>query len=466
MSYNHLLDATGTPLNIENIPDFRNEGQKLNSEAIKQIIRETQYLAVIWIFKWDEWKGLEALTFALEKAFKLIIAAVWGPNAWHTVEFWGKKFVWHNLPWSALTGKDIFMWQWKYINIKWTLDELNELKTLGSEPKLKIAYNSHTIFSSFHWRMDWSIEDKKSKKWVEAWSTKVGMAPVVATRALRSNISMWQLVNEYKIKADLKAHVQIMADLYNWENFWDIDEIVAEIQEHQKILLELIDNWTAEIVDDNYASDLYIKWVMALIEWAQSDPLWMFGWNYPNNTSTDTRSTWIMSSLNIWPEEWRYWEIIVWKLLATAVWKHVFEERISHMYPNMLEEEKELARNIWEYWATTERLRMLWFATPLAFAEYIKRNPYVLGISIRKTDILDKFDKGMWYKFWNKLPIITGKDKEWKLDITLSSYEPKEIITHFRDTVNSIAWKWRWNLPIITWVGWQSWENDSMVNFI
>jgi len=257
-----------------------------------------------------------------------------------------------------------------------------------------------------------------------------------------------------------------MADLYNWENFWDIDEIVAEIQEHQKILLELIDNWTAEIVDDNYASDLYIKWVMALIEWAQSDPLWMFGWNYPNNTSTDTRSTWIMSSLNIWPEEWRYWEIIVWKLLATAVWKHVFEERISHMYPNMLEEEKELARNIWEYWATTERLRMLWFATPLAFAEYIKRNPYVLGISIRKTDILDKFDKGMWYKFWNKLPIITGKDKEWKLDITLSSYEPKEIITHFRDTVNSIAWKWRWNLPIITWVGWQSWENDSMVNFI
>jgi len=47
MSYNHLLDATGTPLNIENIPDFRNEGQKLNSEAIKQIIRETQYLAVI-----------------------------------------------------------------------------------------------------------------------------------------------------------------------------------------------------------------------------------------------------------------------------------------------------------------------------------------------------------------------------------------------------------------------------------
>ena len=464
MTYKNLLNQS-TPIDVTKFPDFKNTGQKLNNEAIKQIIGETQFLAVIWIFKWDEWKGLEALNFALNEAFELIVAPVWWPNAWHTVELPGwKKFVWHNLPWAALTGKTIFMWQWKYINTKWMLDELKNLHTLWSEPNLKIAYNSHCIFDSFHWKMDWSIEDMKSKNWNQVWSTKAGMWPVVATRALRSNITMWDLVNKYKTKSDLKVHVLEMIEPYNKEMFWEVDEIVAEIQEHQKLLQDLIDNKTVEIVDDNYASDIYIKWVQALVEWSQSDPLWMFGWAYPNNTSTDTRSSWILSSLNIMPEAWRYWEVIVWKLLSTAVWKHIFKERISHMFPNMLKEEEELARNIWEYWATTERLRMLGFATPLAFAEYIKRNPYVIAMSVRKCDILAEFDNEIWHKFWNKLPIITGKDKEWNLDVTLTNYEPQEIITTFRKTISEIAWKWRWNLPIITWVGPLSWEEDSRIN--
>jgi len=69
----------------------------------------------------------------------------------------------------------------------------------------------------------------------------------------------------------------------------------------------------------------------------------MYGGSYPNNTSNDTSFLGILSSLGIRPVPGRVAELLVVKVFPSAVGTHEFPERVSHIYPKLLEAEKAFA---------------------------------------------------------------------------------------------------------------------------
>ena len=423
--------------------------EKMDSENIKQI-SEQQVTAVIWWGKWDEWKWGDAYNLALNIDYELVLWLIWWPNAWHTVirDDW-KKFVGHNLPGAALTGKEIFLGQGKYINIMWMFDEIINLQQLWVNTTINIACWAHCLFPSFHWILDGAIENAKKENWNDVGTTLSGMWPWVATRWLRNSIPIWKLL-EFS-NNDLKTCIKELLAPFNLDFFKNIKGIEDEIISHKLILNHLKSIWFIKIVNYDFASKKYQEGKKMIIEWAQSPSLWMYGWSYPYNTSTDTSFLGILSSAWIVPEIWRVWEILVAKVFPSAVWNHEFPERVSHIYPELLEKENKFWTETGEYWATTKRQRMVAFPSPALIAEYIKNDPYVTAISLRKLDVLTKFKEIIWFP---ELPIITWYDESWKPLITNSSYNPEEVINTYKETINNIVWNEKWtNLPFILWFG-------------
>lgn len=425
--------------------------EEMDSENIKKI-SDNQVTVVMWCWKWDEWKWWEAVHLASKVDYEMLFWPIWWPNAWHTgiLDDW-RKFVWHNLPGWSLTGKDIFLGQGKYINVAWLLNEIIDLQGLWVKPKIKIAYSAHCLFPSFHWVLDGSIENAKKANGNDVWTTLSGMWPWVATRWLRNSIPIWKL---WKLSIDdVKVSIKELTEPFNPEFIRNKENIEPEILKHQSILKNLIETWIVEIVWDDFGSKMYGEGKKIIIEWAQSPSLWMYGWAYPYNTSTDTSFLGVLSSLWIVPEIWRVWEIIVAKVFPSAVWNHTFPERVSHVHPYLLEKEKQFWAETGEYWASTWRPRMVGFPSPALIAEHIKNDPYVIAVSLRKLDVLQKFQKIIWLP---ELPIIASYDETWKPIITHTSYNPEEVVNIYKETINNIVWNNNWTrlpLPFVLWFG-------------
>jgi len=146
---------------------------EISTQTLKSL-SDYQVMIVMWWWKGDEGKWGDAYMLAKHIAYDLIIGPIWGPNAWHTVvDDEGRQFVGHNLPWSSVAAKEVFLWQGKYINISWLQDELNDLHSLEKEPKIKVAAHAHCIFSSLHGKIDMKIEN--FKKWT---GTEVGTTSI------------------------------------------------------------------------------------------------------------------------------------------------------------------------------------------------------------------------------------------------------------------------------------------------
>lgn len=423
--------------------------EEMNHENTK-LISECQVITIVWWGKWDEWKWWDAYNLALNWEYEMILSVIWWPNAWHTAirDDW-KKFVWHNLPWAALTWKEVFLWQGKYINIEWLNEEVMNLINLWIKPNIKIAYWAHCLFPSFHWWLDGAIETAKWKNWNAVGTTLSGMWPWVASRWLRNSIPIWKL--QKLSKSDIKICVKELTEPFNPDFIPNKEEIEPEIIEHQFILKDLIDSWIVEIVEDDFATNMYQDWVQLIIEWAQSPSLWMYGWSYPYNTSTDTSFLGILSSAWIVPEIWRVWEILVVKVFPSAVWNHEFQERVSHVYPELLSKEMQFWAATGEYWATTKRARMVGLPSPALVAEYIRKDPYVKAVSLRKLDVLTQFQKIVWL---SKLPVVAWYNQNWKPIISQVNYNPKELVSIYRNIIDDVVWDNKWtNLPFILWFG-------------
>jgi len=286
---------------------------------------DKQVAVVIGWFWWDESKWTQAELLARNIDYDLLVSPVGGPNAWHTITLEnGKKFIWSNLPWSVVTGKDVFLGQWKYINTEWLEKELLQLKELWIESKIKIAQSAHALFSSFHGKLDWGIEDSKKENGNNIGTTKSGMWPWVATRALRNSITMWKL--QTLSWNDLTVAVKELLEPFNYNLIPDIGDVYSQVVSYQERLNRLIDQWVVEMVDDMYGQKAYHAWWKALIEWAQSDPLGMYGWAYPSNTSTDTSFWWIFSSLWIVPTLDRVELNWVLKIISSKVGHENFDQ--------------------------------------------------------------------------------------------------------------------------------------------
>ncbi len=85
-----------------------------------------------------------------------IVGAVGGDNAGHTVHTdTGGKFVGHNLPGAALSGKPVFLGQGKLIHISGIEKEALEIQSIiRNKPKIFIARSAHIIIKSLHKALD------------------------------------------------------------------------------------------------------------------------------------------------------------------------------------------------------------------------------------------------------------------------------------------------------------------------
>lgn len=416
---------------------------RLSPESLHPLL-ENQMLIVMGGGKGDEGKWGDAYAMAQHWKYSLIVWPVGGPNAGHTVvRDDEKKFVWHNLPWAALSGKPVYLWQGKYINITGLEKEALELQAATqNKPKIYIASGAHVILKSLHVLLDKAIEQARSGK---VGTTGSGMWPVVAMRGLRTNMNIWQFV---LLEGETLAKFarELIAP---WNESYGIklDDVIAEIKSEQKVLQWLITDEVVEIVGDDF-----VKWVFQngnpiLVEWAQSPSLGMFGGSYPNNTSTDTNFLGILSSLGIRPIPGRVAELLVVKAFPSAVGTHTFPERVSHIFPELLPEEEKFGRDTGEYGATTGRPRMIAFPSPALVHQQLYDNaPYTRWLSVRKLDLVERFRQQVMN--WQDIPLVTWYQKNGTPIVINQVPDAQELVWHYRNAIQS-ALPWENNFTLI-----------------
>lgn len=419
-------------------------GEELSRENLKPIL-DKQLLSSMGWGKGDEGKGGDSFALAQHGEYNLIVGPVGGPNAWHTaINNHGQEFVGHNLPGSALSGKPVFLWQGKYMSITGLEKEITSLYALTKQkPNISLASGAHVIIKSLHVALDNGIEGMRTSKIGTTWS---GMWPVVASRALRSGLTVWQLIsldweNLHKFVTELVAPWNQLFDI-------EIDAVLAEIRQEQEKIKALIDAGIIKIVWNDFAKNAFQAGDKILVEWSQSPSLGMFGGAYPNNTSTDTSFLGIMSSLNINPIPGRVAQLLTVKAFPSAVGTHTFPERVSHIYPHRGQEEADFWKQTGEYGATTGRARMIAFPSTGLLADQVRDGaPYIAWVSVRKFDRFWLFQEIVMRS--QKVPVVTGYDLYgspilWKRATTLA-----ELIDIYREAILESS-----GGQDITFIGW------------
>lgn len=417
-------------------------GESFSPETLKPLL-DNQVLVVMGGGKGDEGKWWDAYAMSVHGNYKYIIGAVGWDNAGHTVHTdTGGKFVWHNLPGGALSGKPVFLGQGKFIHISGVEKEVLEIqKITKNKPKILIGSSAHVIIKSLHAALDKWIEQQRSGK---IGTTHSGIGPAVATRWLRTGINFAQLLS-----LDDDGVTRMARELvWPWSTDFaiNLDDVIAEIKQEKAKLKELIQSEVIQIVGDDFAQKSYIAGDDLLIEWAQSPSLGMFGGSYPNNTSNDTSFMGILSSLGIRPVPGRVAELLVVKAFPSAVGTHEFPERVSHVFPDLLNSEEAFAKGSGEFGATTGRMRMVAFPSPWLVKQHLEVGaPYTRGVSVRKLDLVPQFLREVMKG--KPIPVVTWYESDGKLIIWTQIWDARELVQQYQTSIVQALWD-NWNNPI------------------
>jgi adenylosuccinate synthase len=468
------------------IVDFFEE----EKDTIKHL-SEYQMLVVMWTFLWDEWKWTDGYKLALELLDDgwLVISSIGWPNAGHKVVLpnW-EIFIWHNLPGAAATWKKTFLSQWKFINaagLKNEIIDLSKLKYTEWKSNIVIAKNAQCIFSSFHAKLDWMIENSKT------WNKKTGttgswMWPVNATEALRTWITIEELTT--LTERGLRNKVDILIWVFKEENkeldldWIDTSQVKKEMLEHRNVLKELINYNKVKLVDDDYAQKAYQEWRKSILEWSQSINLWKHAiwqdWEarYPYVTSWDTSFTWNLTPLWLTPEEWRIWIVAVFKMIMSAIWNHPdFLSKVAALYPEFKDYIEKFAEETWEKWETTWRPRDLGFTDLTILENYITTHyQHTAWVVLRKMDVYEKFmadlkiplDKQFPWRE-GKIPMIRAYKEDWTPEFIFVEQDTNAIMKVVIETFDNALKDQKhskhdkFNKPIAGWF-WP-WTKDTYV---
>ena len=417
------------------MPESQPFGEELSPESLRSLL-DNQTLVVMGGGKGDEGKWGDAYAMSLFGDYKYVVGAVGGDNAGHTVHTNdGRKFVGHNLPGSALSGKPVFLGQGKLVHISGLEKEALEVQWITwKKPNVLIANSAHVIIKSLHKILDTAIENARSG---QLGTTGSGIGPAVATRWLRTGINFAELL--VLDDAGIRRMAQELLLPWSKEFNLNLDNIIAEIRQEQAKLRDLIEQWVIQVIADDFIQRAHIWGDRILIEGAQSPSLGMFGWAYPNNTSNDTSFMGILSSLGIRPVPGKVAELLVIKAFPSAVGTHEFPERVSHIDPNLLEVEKQFGIDTGELWATTGRPRMIAFPSPwLAYQQLITGAPYTRGVSVRKLDVVPQFLRMVMAG--QPIPVVTGYETNGTPIIWTHVKNARELAQIYQSAIERALW--------------------------
>ena len=328
----------------------------------------------------DEGKG--KIVDVLSAGYDLIARFQGGPNAGHTLEFDGKKFVLNTIPSGIffdntmnLIGNGVVI---DPITLKKEIDKLKDAgHDLLAKKNLVIAKKAHLILPT-HQLLDAASEKKMGDGKIG--STLKGIGPTYMDKTGRNGLRVGDaLLPDFKERYEklTHKHTSMLQALYGE---------VADFSEREKAFFEAIDLIKQfPLVDSEHFVNGYIKeGKQVLAEGAQGTMLDIDFGSYPFVTSSNTTTAGACTGLGIAPQQ--IGEVIgIFKAYCTRVGGGPF--------PTELENEtgEELRRIGHEFGATTGRPRRTgWIDLP-ALKYAIMLNG-VTQLVMTKADVLSGFE--------------------------------------------------------------------------
>jgi adenylosuccinate synthase len=329
----------------------------------------------------DEGKG--KIVDVLSPSYDLIARFQGGPNAGHTLEFDGKKFVLNTIPSGIffentlnLIGNGVII---DPITLKREIDKLKDAgHDLLANKNLVIAKKAHLILPT-HQLLDAASEKKMGEGKIG--STLKGIGPTYMDKTGRNGLRVGDIT-----LPDFKERYQKLADKHRSMLLALYGEVI-DFSEREQLFFEAVELLKQfPLVDSEYLVNDYIKQgKKVLAEGAQGAMLDIDFGSYPFVTSSNTTAAGACTGLGVAPGQ--IGEVIgIFKAYCTRVGGGPF--------PTELENEtgEELRRAGHEFGATTGRPRRTgWIDLPAL--KYAIMLSGVTQLAMMKSDILSGFEK-------------------------------------------------------------------------
>ena len=333
----------------------------------------------------DEGKG--KVVDALTPNYDIVCRFQGGPNAGHTIEFGGKKFVLHNIPSGVLTPGCInVIGNGVVIDPVILQNEVENLRKSGFDLRktLKIANRANLILPT-HRALDAANEKALGNQKIG--STLKGIGPTytdkVARKGLRiGDINSPDFYKKYKRLRD--EHIQRISSLGS-----DINSICLDgnsFSDYESVWLMSIQHLKQfELIDcEYYINSKLDEGKKVLAEGAQGSMLDIDFGSYPFVTSSSVIAAGVCSGLGIAPS--RVGKVYgIFKAYCTRVGAGPFHTELFDEIGKLLQE------NGHEFGATTGRPRRCgWLDLPaLKYAVMLNG---VTDLVMMKSDVMDTFE--------------------------------------------------------------------------
>lgn len=324
----------------------------------------------------DEGKG--KVVDVLTPKYDLITRFQGGPNAGHTLEFEGQKFVLRSIPSGIFQGDKI-----NVIGNGVVLDpalfkgEVDALKASGHPltKRLKISKKAHLILPT-HRLLDSAYESAKGSSKIG--TTGKGIGPTYTDKVSRNGLRVGDILHQFdeKYKTAVERHKEILKQ-YNFE--YDL----AQLEEAWFAGIECIKEF--ELIDsEHFINDSIKDEKRVLAEGAQGTMLDIDFGSYPFVTSSNTICAGACTGLGIAPN--RIGEVYgIFKAYCTRVG--------SGPFPTELFDETgdEMRKIGFEFGSVTGRPRRCGWIDLVALKYAIMVNG-VTKLIMMKSDVMDTFE--------------------------------------------------------------------------
>lgn len=371
----------------------------------------------------DEGKG--KVVDVLTPQYDIIARFQGGPNAGHTLEFEGEKYVLRSIPSGIFQGGKVnIIGNGVVLAPDLFMQEVKELEKSGHNLKdrLKISTKAHLIMPT-HRLIDAAQEAKKGKNKVG--TTGKGIGPTYTDKISRTGLRVGDILDNFKEKYE--AHKAAHLDQLKALNYTDFD--ITEIEKTWLEGIEFMKNF--QFVEGEYAVNNYLKeGKSVLCEGAQGTMLDVDFGSYPFVTSSNTICSGACSGLGIGPN--KIGDVFgIMKAYCTRVGSGPFPTELFN------EEGKKIRDLGHEYGAVTGRERRCGWIDLVALKYAIMING-VTKLIMMKSDVLDTFATikacvayNINGKITTELPYDLAKDVEpvykeikgWQTDLTQCTSE-------------------------------------------
>ena len=333
----------------------------------------------------DEGKG--KVVDALTPNYDIVARFQGGPNAGHTIEFEGKKFVLHNIPSGVLTpGCVNLIGNGVIIDPHILKGEIENLSKAGFDLRqtLMIANRAHLILPS-HRALDAANEKALGK--MKVGTTLKGIGPTYTDKTARKGLRIGDIASpDFRLRYDnlKQQHLLQMAAVH-----FDPKEVLLDgmsFDEYEKLWFEGVEYLKQfRFVDGEYfINDALDNGKKVLAEGAQGSMLDVDFGSYPFVTSSNVIAAGVCSGLGVAPS--RIGKVYgIFKAYCTRVGTGPFPTELFDATGETLRQ------NGHEFGATTGRPRRCgWLDLPAL--KYAVMLSGVTDLMMMKSDVMDEFE--------------------------------------------------------------------------